>query len=469
MTDPGALAPGSFERNVVGTERWSGARRCALTWSAALALLASLMTLSVASPAVATEIKLWPLFKYQSAASGERRLDLLGPLFTYETGPERYELSLRPLFSLTHGPRVDERQFTILYPVWISRWDQEQSKHSLLILVNYRSEPARRPDQPDRRFTIFPLVFYRSSRTLGSSLSVLPFYANVRDFLGYERVQMLLFPFYLRLQEPLVARTWMPFPFYGRTTGTLGRGVRVWPFYGWEQVGEESRFQYIMWPFYITQERYFSRPERERRLVVVPFYSHTESPKVESRSYVGPFFTHTIDHVQHTDTWGFPWPLWVSQRDTNTGERTSLRLTPFYENTRAGTVHRHFILWPVYRWLTQDADSYHYRRSDAMLVLYRNIREEQPQYHHTRELHTLFPLYRAEAEDDDREFSSLGLLDALYPRNPTIEQLYGPLWQVYTRRQHGDQPPRWSVLWDLISSEGGQIRYPVHLDLGQNE
>jgi hypothetical protein len=430
---------------------------------------AAALVLILAVSVQASELKLWPLLHYRSAPSGQRQLSLLGPLFTYESGPERREITLRPLFSFTRGPRVDERQLSVLYPLWISRWDAEEASHSLLVLVKYRSEAAPRADQWDRSFTIFPLVFYRHSRTLGTWLSVLPFYANVRDFLGYERIQMVLFPFYLRLQQPLVERTWMPFPFYGRTRGTLGRGFRVWPFYGWEQVGEESRFEYVMWPFYIVQERHFARPERERRLVVAPFYTRTESSTQESRSYLGPFFTHTIDRARHTDTWGFPWPLWVTQRDTHTGERISFRLTPFYENTRAGDVRRRFVLWPTYRWLTQDTDSYHYRRNDVMLVLYRHITESQPQYHHTRQLRTLFPLYRAQNEDDDEESSSLALLDALYPRNQTIQRLYAPLWQVYTRRQHGDQPPHWSVLWDLISSDVGQIRYPVYLDLGRSE
>lgn len=431
-----------------------------------LATVLALTLLVVSNPAQCTDIKLWPLIDYHSEPSGERRLDLLGPLFTYASGPERHELTLRPLFTYNSGPRADQSSLAILYPIWMSRWDADQAKHSLLVLISYRTQEARRPDEWDRRFDIFPVVFYRYNRTLGASLSVLPFYANLRDFLGYEQVQMILFPFYLRLKEPLLERTWAPFPFYARTSGTLGRGYRVWPFYGWEEIGEEQRFSYIMWPFYIRQERHFMRPERERRLVIAPFYAHTESPTYDSRSYLGPFFTHTIDRKQHTDTWGYPWPLWVSQRNIDTGERTSLRLTPFYEDVRVGDVHRHFILWPAYRWVTQDTETYHYRRSDALLAIARNTTESQPSYHHERRLQTLFPLYRAQEDDQDSEFSTLGLLDAIYPYNPTIKQLYAPLWQVYTRERRGDAPPRWSLLWDLISSDSRQIRYPVYLDVG---
>jgi len=416
-----------------------------------------------AFPARGLDLKLWPLLDYHSDAAGQRSVHLLGPLLSYETAGESTELILRPLFSYKRGPERAGSELAVLYPIWISRWGAEETKHSLLSLITYRAQPARRPDQWDRRFTIFPLVFYRYSHLLGSQLSVLPFYADVDDFLGYKHVQMIMFPFYLRLQQPLVERTWMPFPFYSRTGGVLGRGYRIWPFYGWDQVGEQTRFRYVMWPFYIAYESHFTLPERERRVVSIPFFARTDSPTLRSRSY-GMFFTHTVDRNAHTDTWGFPWPLWMSQRDLNTGERTSLRIAPFYGHSHLGNVHRRFVMWPVWRWKTQEEGAYRYSRSDVLLVLERNIHEVQLDQNHEGRLRTLFPLYRDQAADQDSEFATLAVLDAIYPRNAVIKRLYGPLWQLYTREQHSEQAPRWSLLWDLISSDGKQLRYPVYWD-----
>jgi hypothetical protein len=202
-------------------------------------------------------------------------------------------------------------------------------------------------------------------------------------------------------------------------------------------------------------------------LILFPFYSTIDSPTKQSHSYVGPFFTHTIDRKEQTDTWGFPWPLWVSQRDLRTGQRLGLRIAPFYEDTHLGHSHNHFILWPAYRWNRQEVDAYVHTRSDALLLLYRNIEDTQPELHHHRTLQTLFPLYRASNEDGDEEFSTLATFDALFPRNPTIKRLYAPLWQLYTQQRDGEQPARWSLLWDLISSDGKQLSYPVHFDLTQ--
>jgi hypothetical protein len=439
-------------------------------WRAVIAVAICLFVLSRClhpTPAYGLDVKFWPLLDYHSDASGRRSLHLFGPLFSYATGPEGSELTLRPLFSLTRGPRAADNEATLLYPLFVARWDPQRTEYRLFGLISYLSEPGHGADQWDRRFTVFPLVFYRESRLRGTSLSVLPFYADLQNFFGYERVRMIAFPLYLHLEKALVERTWLPFPFVSWVGGKTGRGFRVFPFYGWEQSGETERLTYVLWPFYVSHERNFTRPERERRLILYPFYSTIDSPRQWSRSYVFPFFlpllTHAVDRQERTEAWGFPWPAWLSQRRLDTGARTALRLWPFYEDTHFGDVHARFVMWPLYRWSTQEVGDYHFTRSDVLLMLYRRIDEVDSAQRHRRRLHTLFPLYRINAADGDEEWSTLALLDALLPRNPTVRRVYAPLWQLYSWRRDREQPPRWSLLWDLVSSDGTQIRSPVHL------
>jgi hypothetical protein len=439
-------------------------------------LLASCL---LSTSAEALDIKLWPLIDYHSEPSG-RALHLLGPLFSYESGPEREQWTLRPLFSFTRaherecrrerGHQASQNQFALLYPLFVARWEADLADYRLFGLIRYWTQPAEQDQDWDSRFTVFPFFFYRHSRTRGTTLSVLPFYADVHDFFGYRRVTMIAFPLYLRLEEPLVHRTWLPFPFVSWAGGPLGRGWRVFPLYGWDEEGDSERFRYVLWPFYIAHERHFARPERERRLVLFPFYASIDSAATQSRSFIGPFFTHTIDRKAGTDTWGFPWPLWLSQRRLDTGERTTLRIAPFYEDALTGDLHSHFIMWPAYRWETQEVEGtepYRHTRSDAFLVVYRSIDEEQPARGHHRHLQTLFPLFRASGADRHEEWSTPALFDALLPRNPTIGDVYAPLWRLYTQRTDGDGPRHWSLLWDLISSDGTQVRYPVHLDFSE--
>jgi hypothetical protein len=434
---------------------------------AALAIVGGGLVLR--APAVASDFKVWPLIDYHSERSGQRRLHLLGPLFSYETGPQRTEVALRPLFALTREPGRSRSQFTVLYPLFVTRRDPRSTDQGFFGLINYRTYSAPRPDEWDRRFTIFPILFYRASHTRGTWLSVLPFYANVENFLGYEHIRMIAFPLYLRLQSKLVERTWLPFPFVSWTGGTLGRGYRLWPFYGWEQDGDLERFTYVLWPLYISHDLHFTRPEREQRRILFPFYAGVDSATRRSRGYGTVFLTHTVDQQAHTETWGFPWPFWVSQRNLRTGERTTLRFAPFYGYARFGDRRSRFWMWPVYRWSTQEVGAYRHTRSDVLFVLFRNIEEVQLERHHHRRLQTLFPLYRAATDDGASEVSAPALLDALVPRNATVQQVYAPWWRLYHWQQDGERPPRWSLLWDLVSSDGVHTRYPVYVNLSDAE
>jgi len=437
--------------------------RLRLWWTTALAWLAS------SAPAQGLSFKLWPLVDYQSTPH-HRHLTLLGPLFEYEHSADGTTWTLRPLMQLRQRAAAAESELTLLYPLLVSRWDAEYMDVRLIGLVFYQTK-QRETAERTASFTLFPFVFYRRSEHDGASLSVVPFYADLKERFGYDRIQMIAFPFYLKLEDDLVEQTWLPFPFVSWSGGTLGKGTRVWPFYGWQERGLSARSEYILWPFYISQDFHYTRPEREHRLLLYPFYASIDSPRVYSRSYFWPFFfpflSHTIDRAKQTETWGFPWPFWLTRRNLVTDERTALRLTPFYEDTRFDDIHSGFLLWPLYRWQDQESETFVHTRSDVLMVMYRDIRELQPVAGHTRTLQTFFPFYRRSSTNSVHDFSTLALLDALFPRNTAVAEMYAPLWQLYTREQDGTQGPQWSLLWDLVSSDGRDTRYPIDFDFEQ--
>jgi hypothetical protein len=434
----------------------------------AAALVVGVWLLS-ATRAAALDVKLWPLIDYQSAGE-HTHLKLLGPLFEYEATADRRSWALRPLLQVTRDTHRAHSQLSVLYPLFVSRWDSEHTDVRLFGLAFYQ-QTDRAAAKGGSSLTLFPLVFYRRTPEDGASLSVLPFYADLQNRFGYSRIRMIAFPLYLQLEDDLVEQTWLPFPFVSWSGGPLGRGTRLWPFYGWEEKGYAERSRYVLWPFYISQELHFTRPEREERLLLYPFYASIESPTQETHSYAWPLFfpflSHTVNRQQQTETWGFPWPFWLIQDDLATQQRTAVRFAPFYEDTRFGDKRSGFLMWPLYRWRTQETDTYRYSRSDVLMVMYRNIREEQPAAGHARSWQTLFPFYRAASRDGRSEFSTLALLDALFPRNVTVAELYAPFWELYTRTQDGAAPAQWSLLWDLVSSDGTRIRYPLHFDAAE--
>ena len=125
-----------------------------------------------------------------------------------------------------------------------------------------------------------------------------------------------------------------------------------------------------------------------------PFFSSIDGPLVHSRSYgflpILPLYTETIDLKTDTETTGFPWPFWTVQRDRKTGERLSLRLTPFYEDRRTATMESAFYLWPFYRHHSGLGEDASYRRTDVLFLLYRDQHEGEGQ--NSRDTLALVPL-----------------------------------------------------------------------------
>lgn len=424
------------------------------------------------TPAVtfALDIRLWPLIDYhRDTTAGETTLGLFGPLVRYESSPDRSLLAVRPLFYWKRAPGSQGNVFSMLYPLTIARWGETRGSTRILGLFSIDRQGPREPDAPswERRITLFPFVFYRFSETDGASLAVLPFYADLRQFLGYARVRMVLFPAYLKLEEPLIERTWLPFPFVGWTGGATGRGWRAWPFYGWQEEGNDKSFRYLLWPFYVRQELHRTQPEREERVSFTPFYSRIDSPTIRSRGYGTILYTHTLDRKARTETWGFPWPLWVYQRQADTRQRISLRLLPFYEDRHQGNQHARFYLWPLYRTRTVDADDYFYTRRDFLLTLGRESDEQQFSHRHRRTRSTFFPLWRRTTDDGDASFNTPALFDALLPGNESLRTLYAPLWTIYRSDIRQDRTATWSLLWDLISFDGTHVRSPIAMNPSQ--
>jgi len=447
-----------------GSARSLRTRRARAVGFGCTSVFAVTLILAGAPPcrAAAHGFKLWPLIDYRNDPdTGEKHLHLLGPLFSYDADRDGWSWALRPLLYRKHTSEPVPDMLAVLYPLSVMRWSAGETNFRLLGLFSYQSRTPAKEREWERRLTIFPLLFYRYSKAEGRSLSLLPFYANLDDFFGYDHIRMVLFPGYLRLEKGLVERTWAPFPFVSWTGGLLGRGWRLWPVYGWEDVGESSRMRYVLWPLYVHAQRWPTRPERKDTLVLAPFYARIDSPHQHSRAYLGPFLTHTVDTKEQTETWGFPWPFWMSQRRLDTGARQSLRLAPFYQDRQQGDLHSRFYLWPVYRARDQETDAYRYSRRDLFLVLGRDIEEVNTDAHRHRQLQTLFPLFRRRVTNERDDFSTLALLDALVPTNETVADVYGPLWQLYRREDTAGELSRWSLLWNLVSSDGIRVRYPI--------
>ena len=239
------------------------------------------------APAAALDVKLWPFFRYaRNDDRGELRWSALGPLIEYVRTPELQDLRIRPFLWLTRrlGSDPDERM-EILTPIVSARRQGDDESLRFLLLSRHWTAPRAGAVQPTSSFTFFPFVFFRSDAAHGTHLGMLPFYLDLTDVFGYERVRTVLFPAYLELDEPRVERRFYGFPFVSTLGGTDGSGWRVWPFYGSTAVAGQERTRYVMWPFYVENERLVPEYGWEHRLLVLPVYAALDGEERTSRGY----------------------------------------------------------------------------------------------------------------------------------------------------------------------------------------
>ncbi len=178
-------------------------------------------------------INLWPLFQYDSDPQARSsRLRVFGPLLEYRATAERQAIHVRPFVSIDQARVGHDDHVSFLGPVLRSHWGQTtQWTTGFGGLFTYRtrtSADGRTLEAQTAR--LLPLYFYEwKNPEPEGRLSVAPFYVDLEDFYGYEKVEMVLFPAYVRLKTPTLDRYYYPYPIIQRD-GPPGSGYRLWPF-----------------------------------------------------------------------------------------------------------------------------------------------------------------------------------------------------------------------------------------------
>jgi hypothetical protein len=427
---------------------------------------------------LALDVKLWPLFRYaRDEGTADIRWSVFGPLIEFRRTAEARDLWLRPFLGLhqRRGTVRDDRA-DILYPLAASRW-QDDFQSFRFLLFTYRTapraapaaSPGETPPAPEwaSRFALFPFVYYRRSPERGRQLSVLPFYLDLDDFLGYEHVRAVMFPAYLRLTEPDVERRYYPFPFVSTVGGRAGSGVRFFPFWGRTEIAGRQRTSYVLWPFHIRTERLLPGYGWERRRVDAPVFAAIDGAGRRTRAYGLFAYTHTVDERRGIEHTGAPWPFVVRQRRLGENDYEVWRALPFYGRSDVRGISSRVYAWPVYRRKWQDVDDFHYARRDVGLVLWRDQSLENESSGRRERLLTLFPVLRSEQEEGRRFGQTPALVDSLLPRNRGVLALWAPLYGVFRWDTRPDGARDWNLLWGLVAREDGRLVGPWRVDLGR--
>jgi len=437
------------------------------SWCDGLVLTSWVVLLLAAAPsaAFARQLKLWPLFDYTSdPTTGTTSVRILGPLAEYQSDPQYTRMALRPLISIRQARVGHDDEVRVLYPFMTSHWGpEEQTTRALGGLFTYRtSTTSDGKTLTGQHLRVLPLYFYDWDGEHGARASLLPIYGNVENLAGYERVQMVLFPGYLRVAQPRYDRQFFLFPFYSRVGGAGGSGYDVWPIYGRTAIDDTYRAGFVGWPFYVWDEH--SRgDETERRVISFPLYASVDGPHRESRAYGTLLYVHTVDTAADRESFAFPWPLWEYECARSTGAILRVGVLPFYEATHDGPRATRTIAWPLYREQRFDDGSHAYRRTDGLILLAHDERETDLATGKTAHVRALFPAVVDEGDPSWDRGGAPALADAMLPHDAAVREMYAPLWRLYGWSGPVESP-RTSFLWGAVTRERGVTKYPWRWD-----
>ncbi len=408
-----------------------------------------------------TIVTLWPLLDYrESPADGFSNLNILGPLFKFQSQKDQSTVALRPLFYRTGSGEKETAATDYLYPLASSETTPDVSRFQVLKLYQKNQFRKDREEEKERDFMIFPFYITGTSKKYGPYTSVLPIYGDIYERFWRDEYHYVLFPLYGRTVNKGTTNYNVLYPFFSVTRGERESGFGFWPLYGQSAKEGVYRKRYALWPIYHQEEKGLDTDNPTSRFLFLPLYAAVDSRKETSRSYLWPFFGHYEKREPKEEGWDLFWPFWQVVR----GEKRNVtRLLPFYDKETNGDDVKRWYLWPLYKEEIMIAPSFHQEKERLLYFLYSNNRESWPEDGARRQRVAFWPLFVYNRTTEG--VKSFGLPAPVEPilDREGIERSWAPFWRIYQQRWNDSGDSAASLAWNLYWHEarGEELAYEL--------
>ncbi len=284
--------------------------------------------------------------------TGEESVNVLWPLVRWKYEPEHWALK--------------DRTALAVFPFWhsASAIDTEDKpvSHAFLIPFYWQGEQSGLRGEPirGRYFVLFPF-FWRAenARVLvplfpprpQNFTAALPFYGDFRGYWNRDRIQMILWPLFVKSEktlddgEKVTLRSFI-WPIFGLYDAETVSGFRLWPLASRiKRPGEFTR-GYWLWP--LGQYRYEVDPDGgppNTMTLFLPFYGKAHQPTFDYKMLF-PFY----GELKMKGRQSRGWAAAAYMED---------------DNLRQGIRH-HRVLWFLIRWTTRIPVDPQFRADDPM-------------------------------------------------------------------------------------------------------
>ena len=325
-----------------------------------LYILTTMLTLApVFSASAVDTINLGPLFYMEKdEETGEKKIDALGPLISYDKKADETGYGFRPIFYNYKDIRKDRSAFDFIYPLSSYRTFEGDTKFQALIYIFYYKSDLQENGYREHEYTLFPFIFARHAEDPDRSFfAVFPIFGNMKNKYGKDRIQFFLFPLFLQTENYGVKNSNFIWPFIGYYSGNGAKGGRLWPVYGQKTVEDSLRDEFALWPIYMKRDREFYGAQINS-LAILPFYYGLDMPGRKQRTYGWPFFTYIENTNRNFKRYDMPWPIVTFSRgDVNTN-----RIFPFFSVKKEEDFETGYALWPLYSWRSHKLEDYEIKK-----------------------------------------------------------------------------------------------------------
>lgn len=417
------------------------------------------------------------------------RTEAAGPFF-YNQQTELGNLwAIPPLFSHTVLLDGDAEEYDFAYP--LLTYDRYGGEYRWQLFQLWSFAGSRNQAEVARhRFTIFPFYFQQRSVDSNQNYTALfPIYGHLKGRLFRSEMDFALWPIYLKTVKRAAATPSDSFlkppesllqprqddvttynyllPFFHLRYGNGLFGWQLWPLLGHEQKVVTSRTntwndlevipghdkKFILWPFFLKQQRGIGSENPEREILVFPFYDRMRSPLRDSTSYLTPFgLTITDDRGKKYREVGAPWPLIVFTRGEG---KTVNRIWPLFGQAQNPSLTSDFYLWPVYTYKRMKGETLDRDRSRILFFLGSHTLEKNTETGKSKSRTDLWPLFTHRREfNGNTRLQILAPLEPVLPASKSIERNYSPLWSVWVAEHNPETDAHsQSFLWNLYRRE----------------
>ncbi len=345
----------------------------------------------------------WPLYW---ELDGQK--NFVGPLFSYEKEKEQTHVAVRPLLSGYDSPD----RYTLIFP--LGKKTREKSYFFPFYMSHEQSEKSN-------DWSFFPFIYGKSGeKTYGG---VFPIYGKMYNRFRRDEIGFCMWPIYGYSKYNGTTRRNVLWPFFSFYSGSQ-EGYKLGPFYGQRQQGENRKSYFVMWPFFIRDEKDLQTDDPKSSTWFMPFYMQTTSPRTTFRAVMWPFFTY-MKVPDRTEVVA-PWPIFSY---TKGKVENAFSIWPLYSHWQKERDEITTVLWPVWKETIRYPGDQRWVRRRVLLINKYQV-DDQGKFLN------VWPLFEYRSKEENKRFFFPSILPW---KNNDFDRIVRPLITLYEYRKEDDK------------------------------